>query len=299
MLFNSIRGAPWELQPRAEGGVANGVQLDVQTAIPEREKPHSQQSGNSCQDERILGDQWTWRGTGTQMYRVPASEIGFKAGGSQRGMPCKDCQAHDPDDNLNQRVQIAQDRIVETTPSEARTGDRVPVPEPARKKVRFAERVEEQTLEGTVATNSRSTSSSSSSSSSTSSSDSSSSHTMIAPSMQVDESNQDSSKRQKVDHGADVELEGLVMESERARLQRYSDCDFLMRVKQNADVYLDRTFSNDRRKTEIVKKELIQLGVHPSLHVVEVFSSPRTARFLSEDLVSLLDSRLTCDQDGT
>ena len=45
------------------------------------------------------------------------------------------------DDNLNQRVQIAQDRIVETTPSEARTGERDPVPEPARK-VRFAERVD-------------------------------------------------------------------------------------------------------------------------------------------------------------
>ena len=44
------------------------------------------------------------------------------------------------DDNLNQRVQIAQDRIFETTPPEARTGERDSVPEPARKKVRFAER---------------------------------------------------------------------------------------------------------------------------------------------------------------
>ena len=35
-------------------------------------------------------------------------------------------------------------------------------------------------------------------------------------------------KRQKVTHGADVELEGLVMKSEQDRLQRYSDCDFLM-----------------------------------------------------------------------
>ena len=39
MLFNSISGAPWELQPRAEGGVVNRVQLDVQAAIPEREAP--------------------------------------------------------------------------------------------------------------------------------------------------------------------------------------------------------------------------------------------------------------------
>ena len=83
------------------------------------------------------------------------------------------------DDNLNQRVQIAQDRIVETTDPEARTVERDPVPEPARK-VRFAERVEEQTLEGTVGTNSRSASSISSSPSSSSSSDSSS-QTAIAP----------------------------------------------------------------------------------------------------------------------
>ena len=39
MLFNSIRGAPWELQPRAEGGVMNRVQLDVQAGIPERQVP--------------------------------------------------------------------------------------------------------------------------------------------------------------------------------------------------------------------------------------------------------------------
>ena len=175
------------------------------------------------------------------MYRVPACEIGIEAGGSQRGMPCQHCQAHDADDNLNQIVQIAQDRIVETTPPEARTGERDSVPEPARK-VRFAEQVEEQTLEGTVATNSRSTSSCSSSSSSSSSSYPSSSQTAIAPSMQVDESNQDSSKRHKVTHGADMELEGLVMEAERDCLHRYSDCHFLMQVKQNANVYLDIIF---------------------------------------------------------
>ena len=69
-----------------------------------------------------------------------------------------------------------------------------------------------------------------------------------------------------------MELEGLVAESERDRLQRYSDCDFLMQVKQNADIYLDRIFSNDHRKRETVKRELKQLGVHPSVH--------RTARFV-------------------
>ena len=120
----------------------------------------------------------------------------------------------------------------------------------ARKKVRFAERVEEQTPEGTVGTNSRSASSSSSSPSSSSSSYPSSSQTAIAPTMQVDESTEDLSRRQKVTLGADMELQSLVME--------YSDCDFLMQAKQNADIYLDIMFSNDHRKSEIEKKELIQ-----------------------------------------
>ena len=60
--------------------------------------------------------------------------------------------------------------------------------------------------------------------------------------MQVDESNQDSSRRPKLTDGAGMELEGLVMESEWDRLRRYSDCDFLMQVKQSACVHLDRFF---------------------------------------------------------
>ena len=43
-----------------------------------------------------------------------------------------------------------------------------------------------------------------------------------------DESNQDSPKRQKVTHAADIELEGLAMDSERDGLQRHSDFDFLL-----------------------------------------------------------------------
>ena len=53
-----------------------------------------------------------------------------------------------------------------------------------------------------------------------------------------------------------------------------------MQVKQNDDVYLDRIVSNDHRKRETVKKELIQLGVHPSVHVAEVFSSSGNARLV-------------------
>ena len=99
---------------------------------------------------------------------------------------------HEADARFPQRQMKLQSRF---SGSISRTGERDSVPEPPRKKVRFAERVEEQTFEGTVVANSRSTSSSSSSSSS--SSDSSSSPHAIATSMQVDESNQDSSKKDR------------------------------------------------------------------------------------------------------
>ena len=72
------------------------------------------------------------------------------------------------------------------------------------------------------------------------------------------------------------------MESELDRLQRYSDCDFLMQVKQDADAYLDRIVFKDCKVREAVNKlkDLLQLGVHPSVHVAEVVSSPGKARFV-------------------
>ena len=39
MLFNSIKGVPWELQTGVEREVVNRVQLDVLAAIPERQAP--------------------------------------------------------------------------------------------------------------------------------------------------------------------------------------------------------------------------------------------------------------------
>ena len=52
------------------------------------------------------------------------------------------------DDDLSQKMQIAQQRIVETAPSEAPAGERDSVLEPAQKKVRFAARVEKQAPDG-------------------------------------------------------------------------------------------------------------------------------------------------------
>ena len=125
MLFNSIRGTPWELQPRAEGGVVNRVQLDVQAAIPERQAPPS-----------TVGEQLPRR-----VYIIRTVELA-RYGYTDRCVKCQharlrlkpadhneECRARivrhkTTDDNLNQRVQIAPDRIVETTLPEARTGER-------------------------------------------------------------------------------------------------------------------------------------------------------------------------------
>ena len=91
--------------------------------------------------------------------------------------------------------------------------------------------------------------------------------------MQVDESDQDRSKRQKIMHGTDMELKGLVMEAEVVRFQRYSGGSFLVQATQEADSYLDKNVFNDCKEREAVKKDLLHLGVHSSVHVAEVFSS--------------------------
>ena len=100
MLFNSIRGAPWELQPGAEGGVVNRVQLDVQAAIPERQAPPPT----------------IRRSVGLARYGYTDRCIGCRHArfGLKPTDHNEDCRARvvrhmTADDNLNQRVQIAQD----------------------------------------------------------------------------------------------------------------------------------------------------------------------------------------------
>ena len=82
MLFNSIRGAPWELQPRAEGGVVNRVQLDVQAAIPERQAPPPalvEQLPRRVYIRRSV--ELARYGYTDSCIWVPACEIGIEAGG--------------------------------------------------------------------------------------------------------------------------------------------------------------------------------------------------------------------------
>ena len=125
------------------------------------------------------------------------------------------------DDDLSQRVQIAQQRIVDTVPSEAQAGERDSAPEPARTKVRFAERVEERTPEGTVTTIPQNPSSSFQ-------------QFQQQFQQQIQQFQQHFDYTCNIDavHGTDMELEGLVMEAEFDRLQRCSDLSFLVQAKQ-------------------------------------------------------------------
>ena len=136
------------------------LQVDVRAAIPERQAPPptiGEQLPRRVYIRRsveLARYGYTDRCIGCQHARLalkPADHSEESRARIVRNMTA--------DDNFNQRVQIAQDRIVETAPPQAKTGERDSVREPARKKVKFAERVEEQTRDGTVATNSWSTSS--------------------------------------------------------------------------------------------------------------------------------------------
>ena len=158
--------------------MGTAVQLDVRAAIPERQAPPP------AVGEQLPRRVYVMRSVGLARFGYTDRCIGCQHArlGLKPADFSEECRARivrhmTADDDLNQRVLIAQDRLVETAPLEARIGERDSVQEPARKKVSIAERVEEQTPEGTVVTHSRSTSSSSSSSSS---SDSSSSPRAIA-----------------------------------------------------------------------------------------------------------------------
>ena len=99
--------------------------------------------------------------------------------------------------------------------------------------------------------------------------------------MQVDESDQDGSKRQKIAHGTDLELVGLVMEAEFDRLQRCLDRSFFLRqAKQDTDSYPYKIVIKDCKEREAVKKFLLQFVVHSSVHVAEVCTNSGKARFV-------------------
>ena len=165
------------------------------------------------------------------------------------------------DDNLNQRVQISQDQIVETSPSEVRTGERDPAPDPARRSDSRSE-LKNKYIWCRC-------------------------HTFTECQQQFEQvkqqvqfgSQQQSNRNSTINAGGrkqsgsvkDRKLLTVLMWNWKglSLIQsgidfNYSLTDFLMQVKKDADVYVDRIFSDDRRKRENVKKDMIQVGVHPS-----------------------------------
>ena len=76
--------------------IVTRVQLDVRAAIPERQSSTVDDRGAAARASLHraisgIGEVRVHR----QVYPVPACEIGIEADGSQRGVPCQDCQAHD------------------------------------------------------------------------------------------------------------------------------------------------------------------------------------------------------------
>ena len=66
----------------------------------------------------------------------------------------------------------------------------------------------------------------------------------------------------------------------RLSFKRYSDRSFLVQAKQDTDAYLDKIVFKDCKEREVVQKDFLQLGVHPSAHVASVFSNPGKTRFV-------------------
>ena len=126
MLFNSTKGAPWELQRRAEEGVVNRVQLDVRAAIPGRDKLHHRQPGNCCRGEVYIrrSAELARYGYTDRCTECQHARLGLKPADHNEECRARIVRNMTADGNLNRRVQIDQDRTVEATPPEARTGEK-------------------------------------------------------------------------------------------------------------------------------------------------------------------------------
>ena len=180
--------------------------VGCQTELPfQKHKLHRRQQENSCQKEFTSAVELARYGYTDQCIVYQHAKFEVKPADHSEECLARIVRHMTADADLSQRAQVAQQRIVDTVPSEAEARERDSVPEPPRKKVRFTEQVEEQTPEDTATTIPQNPSSSS---------------TTFASSRQVDESDQDRSKRQKIMHGTDMELIGLVMEAEFDRFQR-------------------------------------------------------------------------------
>ena len=98
----------------------NRVQLDVQQS--QTDKPHRRQSGKSCYRRAVEFARYgyTDRCIGCQHAR-----LGLKPADHNEECRARIVRHMTADDDLNQKVQIAQDRIVETASPEGRTVNKI------------------------------------------------------------------------------------------------------------------------------------------------------------------------------
>ena len=68
-----------------------------------------------------------------------------------------------------------------------------------------------------------------------------------------------------------MKLEDLVIEAEFDCLQRYSYDSFEVQALKNSGTFFDRVGFKACKERQSVKKDLLQLGVHSSVYVAEVF----------------------------
>ena len=166
-IFNRIRGAPWDLQPgvEREREIVNRVQLDVKAAVPERQAPRLITGELPRRAHIRRSVELVSYGYTNQCIGCQHAKLGLKLTDHSEES-CARIVRHMPaDEALNQRVQIAQELLVDRAPQEVRTGNTVQ--KPPQKNFRSEEQVEEQTSDGTVAQCRKNSSSSSTSSSST------------------------------------------------------------------------------------------------------------------------------------
>ena len=86
----------WDLQPGVAREVVNRVQVGCPSSDPRVTSATADKRGAVAKKSQhqaisVIGEIWVHG----QVYLVPACEIGIEDGGSQRGVPCQGCQAHD------------------------------------------------------------------------------------------------------------------------------------------------------------------------------------------------------------
>ena len=155
MLVNRIQGLPWDLQPGNERERVHRVQLDVKAAIPEMQAPPP------TTGEQLSRRVYIRRAVELAKYGYSAKCVGCQHAklGLMPADHSEECRARivrhmTADEDLNQRVQVARQRMVESAreaPPEAQVRERDPsVSEQPQKKLRIAERADEQTPDNIV-----------------------------------------------------------------------------------------------------------------------------------------------------